>query len=269
MTSGKFDINGYPVWYEKFGTGREVILFIPGAIGTGRSDFKPQIEGPHAFDPKKYTLIAIELPGFGRSRPPKRPYGIEVYNNDCECATKLMENLGYNSYSVIGWSDGAKVAILVTMKNPSKVKCVVGIGVFIYVTKKTIIPTLLTRDTKKWPKDLYENYLPIYGSPSALQLIWDEHINFCKEYCDNRYANAYGEGGYLTDRLHHIRCPILIFHGDKDPMVGMEHPKHCQKHIPDTRVHRFPEGSHNCHQTFAAEFKKVVEKFFDDCDSCY
>jgi len=33
MTSGNLDINGYTIWYEKFGTGSEVILLIPGALG--------------------------------------------------------------------------------------------------------------------------------------------------------------------------------------------------------------------------------------------
>ena len=31
--SGKFDINGYPIHYEKFGSGSEVVLLIPGALG--------------------------------------------------------------------------------------------------------------------------------------------------------------------------------------------------------------------------------------------
>ena len=31
--SGKVEINGWPVCYEKFGNGPEVLLFIPGAIG--------------------------------------------------------------------------------------------------------------------------------------------------------------------------------------------------------------------------------------------
>jgi hypothetical protein len=31
--SGKVYINGYNVWYEKFGTGNEIILLIPGALG--------------------------------------------------------------------------------------------------------------------------------------------------------------------------------------------------------------------------------------------
>jgi hypothetical protein len=33
MTSAKVDINGWPIWYEKYGSGQNVILLIPGAIG--------------------------------------------------------------------------------------------------------------------------------------------------------------------------------------------------------------------------------------------
>ncbi len=33
MTSGNVDLNGWPVWYEKFGTGSEVALLISGALG--------------------------------------------------------------------------------------------------------------------------------------------------------------------------------------------------------------------------------------------
>ncbi|CAG2174205.1 unnamed protein product [Oppiella nova] len=95
MTSGKVDINGWPVWYEKFGSGPDVLLLIPGAIGTGRSDFMPQLEGDHAFDQDKYTLICIELPGWGRSRPPERRYDRNVYLNDADCALKLMDSNSY------------------------------------------------------------------------------------------------------------------------------------------------------------------------------
>ncbi len=33
MTSGKVEINGWPIWYEKFGIGNDIILLIPGALG--------------------------------------------------------------------------------------------------------------------------------------------------------------------------------------------------------------------------------------------
>jgi pimeloyl-ACP methyl ester carboxylesterase len=60
-------------------------------LGTGRSDFHYQLEGDNAFDFEKFTIVAVELPGWGRSRPPSRPYGTDVFNNDAECCVKLMQ----------------------------------------------------------------------------------------------------------------------------------------------------------------------------------
>ena len=60
-------------------------------IGSGKSDFYEQLEGEDAFDQEKFTIIAVEAPGWGRSKPPARPYGADVYNNDVDCFYKLMQ----------------------------------------------------------------------------------------------------------------------------------------------------------------------------------
>jgi len=59
--------------------------------GTGITDFKYQLEGENALDLEKFTIVAVEAPGWGRSRPPLRPYGSDLYNNDAECFVKLMQ----------------------------------------------------------------------------------------------------------------------------------------------------------------------------------
>jgi hypothetical protein len=63
----------------------------PSFLGSGRSDFIQQIEGPNAFNLKKYTLIGIELAGWGRSRPPARRYGKDVFERDADICIKLMD----------------------------------------------------------------------------------------------------------------------------------------------------------------------------------
>lgn len=65
--------------------------FLYFTTGTAVTDFRQQLEGADAFNLKRYTFVVIELAGWGRSRPPKRPYGLSVYDNDVTCAAKLME----------------------------------------------------------------------------------------------------------------------------------------------------------------------------------
>ncbi|XP_054157229.1 valacyclovir hydrolase-like [Oppia nitens] len=259
MTSEKLDINGWPVWYEKFGTGPEVMLFLPGAIGTGRSDFLPQLEGQNSFDHDQFTIIAMELPGWGRSRPPERPYGQNVYINDADVAAKLMETLGYKNYIIFCFSEGGKVGLTMSMRYPSRVKGLILISIFMIITPQTVAPTLATANTRNWPQEMRDNYLPVYGDDD-LQKMWDGYINFCKVYI-KAFPN-----GYVTNKLQTIRCPVLVFHGDLDPLVCVDHPKHVEKHVPYCQLHRFPRGTHNCHHKYPAEVKRITEQFIKECN---
>lgn len=130
--------------------------------------------------------------------------------------------LNYRNYSVIGWSDGAKVAILTAIRAPSKVQCCVAFGLFIYCTKSNLVPTIRTQNTEKWDRDLRQNYNDAY-TPKEFQKLWDEHINFCKELqvklANTDYYNPNQETRMaiheqLMNSLHTIRCPVLLMHGD-------------------------------------------------------
>ena len=120
--------------------------------------------------------------------------------------------MGYKNYSIIGWSDGAKVALMMSYMNPNRIKCAVAIGIFVWATKQTIAPMLFTMNTKKWPKEQFDTYLQLYGDEETLQLLWDQHINFCKDAMNNC-----GDGQYLVtpEQLAQIRTPVLLIHGDK------------------------------------------------------
>ena len=124
---------------------------------------------------------------------------------------------------MIGWSDGAKVAVLTAIKAPCRVQAVVASGLFVYSTKTNLIPTVRTRQTELWDPELRSNYLDEYGK--ELQVLWDEHINFCKELqvklgdLEIAQPNKKEEARLAThealmNSLHTVRCPLLLIHGD-------------------------------------------------------
>ena len=55
------------------------------------TDFPDQFFGDSAPDLLKYTIVCIELIGYGRSRPPARPYGPEQLNKDVACCIMVMQ----------------------------------------------------------------------------------------------------------------------------------------------------------------------------------
>ncbi|KAG9509079.1 Valacyclovir hydrolase [Fragariocoptes setiger] len=230
-----------------------VLLLIPGAIGCTVSDFPDQLNG--GLDTNKFTIIAIDLPGYGKSRPPERMYSVESYPNDARKAGMLMAKLGYHLYSVLGWSDGAKIALLLAIENQARVEKLVVWGVVPYCSAHDLTAVSRTRDTSIFDPKSRELYVKAYGEELFEQL-WHKHVDYCVSFTGNAVAIW-----DIRDRMKTIKCPTLILHGDKDPLIDKEHPGTAERLIPDSRLVRFANGSHNIHQTYAKEFNKIVTDF--------
>ena len=59
----------------------------------------------------RLKLIAWDPPGYGKSRPPNRTFPSNFFERDANVAMEFMKNLGYNNFSIIGWSDGGITAL--------------------------------------------------------------------------------------------------------------------------------------------------------------
>ncbi|KAL1115909.1 hypothetical protein AAG570_006198 [Ranatra chinensis] len=105
------------------------------ALGTIWSDFKPQIEG---FDPEKFTLVAWDPPGYGKSRPPDKKFDAQFYETDAKLASQFMQMLGFQRYSLMGWSDGGITSLVMASSGRSPVDKLVVWGANAYVTPKDL-----------------------------------------------------------------------------------------------------------------------------------
>lgn len=90
----KIKVNDCVINYVKVGTGAHHAMFLPGALGTIWTEGKPQVEG---FDREKFTLVAWDPPGYGKSRPPEKKFTTDFYEKDAESAYEFMkvDNAGY------------------------------------------------------------------------------------------------------------------------------------------------------------------------------
>uniref|UniRef100_A0A915M646 AB hydrolase-1 domain-containing protein n=1 Tax=Meloidogyne javanica TaxID=6303 RepID=A0A915M646_MELJA len=64
-----------------------------------------------AYDPEAVTIICIDPPGYGTSRPPDRKQEINRCKKDAGYCIKLMETLELTPFAVLGWSEGGRTAI--------------------------------------------------------------------------------------------------------------------------------------------------------------
>lgn len=205
-----------------------------------------------------FTIIAIDLPGYGKSRPPERMYSTDSYSLDARTAARLMDKLGYKLYSVLGWSDGAKIALLLAIKHQARIDKLVIWGVVPNATEYDIKAVSITRDISIFDPKAKKLYIDAYGQELFEQL-WHKHVDFCVSYSGK--ANAIWD---VRRQMGSIKCPTLILHGDKDPLIDKRHPTTAEDEISDSRLVRFPNGTHNIHQVYVKEFNKIVTNFLQE-----
>lgn len=109
---------------------------MPGALGTARTDFGPQLEHLIAdgqLPADRWSVVAWDPPGYGASRPPQRDFAHDFFQRDARAAAALMRQLGCTWYSVAGWSDGGITAMLLAAEHPLEVERLVVWGANAYV----------------------------------------------------------------------------------------------------------------------------------------
>ncbi|KJH44070.1 hypothetical protein DICVIV_09910 [Dictyocaulus viviparus] len=109
IIENKYDIDGLGIGYAVYGNGPNSILCICGAVGCYKKDWP--ISLLKNFDPTLVTIVCIDPPGYGTSRPPDRVQEVNRCMKDAIFCLNLMKKLGLLPFTVIGWSEGARTAI--------------------------------------------------------------------------------------------------------------------------------------------------------------
>uniref|UniRef100_A0A023G5N5 Putative valacyclovir hydrolase n=1 Tax=Amblyomma triste TaxID=251400 RepID=A0A023G5N5_AMBTT len=241
----------YRIHVETVGNGPRPVVLLPGAIGSTRTDFLPQLE---KLDRKLFTIISWDPPGYGFSRPPERNFPVDFYHRDARVLAKVMQKLGHRQYSVVGWSDGANTGMILAAIQPDCVQKLVAFGGNAYITEEDVQLLEATRNTEKWSERMRASMEALYGAEHFRHL-WSSYCDFYRDLLQKH------QGEVCSNELPHIRCPTLIVHGGKDPLVPSHHPYYLLQHIAKAKLYVVPDGKHNLHFKYADEFNKIVTEF--------
>lgn len=241
-------VRGVNLYYEDRGQGQPLLL-IPGALGTGQSDFGPQLE---ALPAEGLRVIAPDPRGYGKSRPPDRAFPLDFYEQDAQDCAALMAAIGCDSYAVGGWSDGAIIGLLLALNQPQRVSKLFIWGGNAYFTPEDIEAYEKTRSLTSWSPRMVQPMQAIYGD--GLQDLW-------ARWCDAMQALYQAGGELCRQRLNMIHCPTVILHGGKDPLVPSFHAEVLHQGIANSQFYVFPEGKHNIHLAYAQEFNRRMVEF--------
>ncbi|XP_076629373.1 serine hydrolase BPHL-like [Colletes latitarsis] len=250
----KVDVDGVDVNYLSVGTGKHTVLLLPGAAGSIWTDFKPQIEG---LSKEKFTIVAWDPPGYGKSRPPDRTFPDDFFERDAAWARNLMKVLGHEKYSLIGWSDGGITSLILAAMYPENVRKMVAVAANSYIVPEEIEIYKKFRDIDTWSEKMRAPMIAIYGE-EYFRKIWTGWVDSVSRIYEKRNGNL------CKELLSKIKCPSLIVQGKKDAMVFGEHPIYLKDHITEAKLKIFENGAHNLHLRYPEEFNTLVTEFFTE-----
>lgn len=251
ILSHKEKVNGVDLHFETTGVGEEIILLLPGALGSTRTDFENQLT---EFNKSDYTLVAMDPRGYGRSIPPERTWPLEFLQRDADDAIQLCKTLGLRRISLLGWSDGGNTGMILAGKEPSLVSKLVVWEANAYVTQQDVDAFQKIRDISSWSDRMREPFMKLYGK-DYFQKHWSLWVDAYIAYFTDRRADI------CMDDLKNITAKTLIVHGTKDALVPQEHPDYLHTNIKGSELLVMPEGKHNLHIRYSKEFNTIVEGF--------
>jgi valacyclovir hydrolase len=195
--------------YRTLGSGPPVLL-LHGALGTARAHFG-RLAGRLA---EQYRLILPDLPGHGASAP-RQVFSRDYYKEDALTFGCLADALGITSIHVLGFSDGAMMALSLAADRPDLVRSVVAIGGQAYIDEPTVAGLRSWAEVESLPEAWRQSFARLHGEPYWRELTW--------AYVAGQERILAAGGEVVRDRLSQITCPALIMHGRDDTVIDVAH----------------------------------------------
>lgn len=211
------DIQGYAqhdgarIWYASFGTGQPVVL-LHGGLGHG-GNWGYQVP---ALVEHGYRVIVIDSRGHGHSTRDSRPYSYDLMASD---VLAVMNTLGIERASFIGWSDGAVIALALAMKVPTRVA-----RVFFFACN---VDSSGAKEFEFTPvvRRCFDRNVEDYAN---LSLTPNNFESFASAVSEMQGTQP----NYRPEDLAKIEIPVTSALSDQDEFIKIEHAKYLAAAIP-------------------------------------
>lgn len=237
---GYVEHQGARIWYATHGSGPAVIL-LHGGLGHG-GNWGYQV--PALVD-AGYRAVLLDSRGHGRSTRDDTPYRYDLMASD---VLAVMDALQIEKAVLVGWSDGACIALILADMAPDRVA-----GVFFFacnmdaggVNEFKFTP-VIERCFNRHAKD--------YAALSATPDQFDAFVEAVTKMMRT-------QPNYTADDLARIRVPVAVAQGEHEEFIKLEHARYLAQTIPGAELIILRGVSHFAPLQRPARFNQAMLAF--------
>jgi pimeloyl-ACP methyl ester carboxylesterase len=255
----------WPNWLEQ-------LPVFAGGVGTTGS---PAAGGPIG----GHRVIALDLPGFGRSPMPSEPISISRYARTLDA---LLDELDISAAAVVGNSMGGFIAAELAINFPQRVERLVlvspaGLSTYGDPRGTRALPRLQRMERvigahTRWVADHADVLARRARLREAAFGLVARHPSRLPAALVAEQIRGAGKPGFLQalqanldydfrHRLPEIACPTLIVWGDRDRVITVRDADLYVELIPNARKVTFEDTGHVAMLERPAEFNALLEEF--------
>lgn len=221
-------------------------------------------------------VVAIDLPGHGRSDRPDAAYDIGFYAG---IVSEWIRALGIDEFDIVGHSLGGGIAMRVLLDRPGRVHRVAlvatgGLGI------EVALPLRIAAVTGAL--ELTAPLLMGVGTHAGIMVLggnFDAHERrrLAEDNARPGTARALfrtlrsvvdlrGQREHVLHYAHRLAelPPLAVYWGDKDPVIPARHAAEVARYFEGATVRRFAKAGHYPHRESAAELVPELLRFLDE-----
>jgi len=250
----KLDIN-----YIDKGQGKTLVI-LHGWGGSSKS-WENVVE---ILSKNKYRIVCPDLPGFGESDSPKKPWDLNEY---IRFVLEFLKTIDVEDFILLGHSFGGGLSTKITADNPRLVqKLILCDAAVVRAKERLSFRQRLAKSTSFITKifsksDFYKKNIQIKLRPLIYKIAGTNDYYKASELMKETFRKVFAED--LRAYLIYIKKPTLIVWGEKDITTPIEDAYTIKNAIDGAELSIIKEVAHSPHIKKPEELARIITEFIN------